>query len=1597
MIPQHLVKTCVLIITLLLARFSSNAQLQADFSSSIQAGCAPIVVQFNDQSTGNPNYWQWDLGNGTISYLQNPSVTYFNPGTYSVKLVVRNANGQDTIVKTQYITVYALPQVDFGASSTTGCSPLTVQFEDMTNNASGTIDQWYWDFGDGLYSTDEAPFHTYTSTGSYNVSLWVMNSVGCSHTITKTQFITVNTAVVAGFSHSVPSSCFVPSTVQFQNSSTGSGNLTYAWDFGDGSTSTDLNPQHTYTSNGSFTVTLVTTNEFGCSDTFTRANTIVVGNLQAAFTHEPVVCAGTPISFQNNTVPLSANARWDFGDGTTSTSVNPSKTYSTPGTYTIQLIAGTGSCSDTVTSSIIVMETPTAGFTATNTQSCSYPLTVQFQNTSANAISYSWDFGDGSTSTVANPSHTYTAPGSYTVSLTVTSRNGCTNTFRENNLVKITLPSASIVDMPQEGCSPLEWTFTPNVTAEEPVANYWWDFGNGTTSTDENPTVSFTAGTYDITLAIMTQSGCTDTITIPQAIRVGDRPLTGFFATPQVTCAKTPIIFTDTTVGVIDRWLWDFGDNSTSVLQNPEHKYRDTGTFDITLIVWSNGCVDTLIMEEYITIQPPIAKGIVSFNCNDPFTRKFVNRSIGADMFEWTFDDGSTSTEMSPIHTYGAAGTYRVQLVAFNNETGCSDTTMINVSVYDISADFTTPEIDVCKKAPIPFTALDQSPNIVSYQWNFGDGGVGNVPNVQHSFQQNGSYTVSLIVAGANGCRDTVVKTQVVNVAGPTAGFTPTVPGTCNMSPIEFTDNSESDGTHPITSWAWNYGDGTTQTYTGGPFIHTYNTPGQYTVELTVTDSRGCTDKLTMPEVVRISRPNANFSTPDTLACLERQITFNNHSSGPSLSFVWDFGDGNSSTVRHPVHEYQAEGTYTVKLFITDMYGCKDSITKTNYVNVVLPVADFVASDTIGSCPPLVVQFTNNSRNATSWSWDFGDNTSGSTLNPSHFYATPGVFNATLNVQGPGGCTSSKSQTIYVSGPQGSFSYDKTSGCDPLTVTFTASTMNRVSFLWDFSDGNTIATTDSVVTHIYTTVGNYLPKMLLMDASGCIIPIVGPDTIRVGGIHANFTSNATVICDSGYVQFNSQIDATEPIVNYTWTFGDGGTSNAQHPQHHYNTPGVYNVSLEVESVSGCSTTTTSTTPIIVSSNPKPVITQSANGCAPLAADLFAELQNTDTTTIQWQWILGNGQTSTNQQIDYILYEQAGVYNIQVTATNGYGCVTSVQSTIEAYAIPTVSAGNDGFLCYGVEKQLQATGADYYEWSPAIDISCVDCPNPVVTPSNPITYTVIGTTIHGCKDTAQVSYDIAHPFNIQASRADSLCDGQSLRLQASGAHHYRWYPSTGLNRDDVANPIASPRSTTNYMVVGYDNVQCFTDTLYVPITVFPQPQVDAGADRTINVGHSIDLVPTISPDVTEVTWSPTGSIFRSDYPSITVKPNQTTTYTVEAKNAGGCVSQDNITIHVICTGANVFIPNTFSPNGDGSNDVFYPRGTGLFQIKSMKIFNRWGELVYQRNDFNPNDASKGWDGTYKGKQLGSDVYVYVIEIMCDNNTVLPFKGDVTLLR
>lgn len=1456
----YLLKYAIIFIAcyFLTAQSLSGQTPVANFTSTPLGGCSPLIVQFQDLSTGTPTGWTWDFGNGNTSAKQNPTASYLNPGRYTVTLTVKNANGANTLVRSQFITVYEAPTINFTASRLSGCFPLNVQFTDNSTGGSGnTTAGWFWDFGDGFTSTAQNPQHTYNSAGSYSITLKVTNDKGCSRFVTIPNYITVTPGVSAEFGNTLPVSCQPPASIIFTNTSTGPGNLSYLWDFGDGVTSTDINPQHNYTSIGLFNVTLTVKNDNGCTDTIRKNNLIPVGQFNPSFKKPDTVCVNSPATFTNTSVPVPSSQMWDFGDGTTSTDVNPVKTYTTPGAYTIKLSTTYTSCSDEVTGTIVVADKATPAFTATAVAACNPPFNVNFQNQSTNAVSYLWKFGDGATSTDQNPAHTYGDYGNYTVTLITTNAFGCIDSVKKTAFVKIVKPKITISSLPTQGCIPLTINPSATFTTADPITSYLWDFGDGTAQSNlSNPSHSYvTQGTYTVKIYITTTSGCKDSLIIPGAVRVGNKPSVLFSFSPgPEACASDTIKFTHTSPPA-DAWNWSFGDGATSTLKDPAHLYRDTGSFTIKLVVANNGCLDSAT-KTINRIKAPVSDFDFIHSCINRLHFEFQNKSIAGPTgttttWQWNFGDNTISNAQDIVHDFPGLGVYKVKLIAttvYGTNDQCIDSVTQDIKVIDENPDFTVNPNPGCKGSPITFTATNINPsNIVKYTWNFGDGTPTvstSSPLTTHAYANSRSYTVQLITTDIYGCYDTISIDNAIRINGAKANFSAVNPTGCKGLNVTFNDLSTIDGLNAITNWQWNFGDGIIQNYSAPPFQHLYPDTGTYNVKLKITDQAGCSDSLTIPNFVITTDPVPDFTTADTLTCPGATVKFNNTSSAVNYTSVWDFGDGSTSLVNSSTHNYTSPGIYTIKLNITDQYGCSDSVAKSSLIKVDKPIAAFTVSDSITSCPPIFVQFTDSSSYFTSLLWQFGDGGVSTAINPIHNYGLPGTFNASLIATSPGGCTDTAFKTIYVYDTVGSvINYTPLFGCSPQVVNFIASTPGRVSYLWDFGDGNTDTTIAPTTDHIYTTFGDYIPTVIMKDPSGCLIPVSGINTVHITGSKAKFGVSTNIVCDSATVNFIDSTTFNDPVTSWNWNFGDGSVSNLQNPTHFYSTPGIYTVSLNTKTQGGCSDTSTKINIVKVVLSPVVEIIGDSVACVNSSMIQQGIFLRPDTSSVLWSWSFPNGNSSNQQNPAAQTYTIAGNFVIDAIATNSDGCMDMATKNILVNPLPVI-----------------------------------DMPGTITL--------MAGTTI-----TIPATY-------------------------SPNTTNWDWQPQTGLSCKDCPQPIAGPRFNTTYHVAVVDS--------------------------------------------------------------------------------NGCRNRGSIDIIVVCKDGNIFIPNTFSPNKDGSNDKFYPRGKGLDRIQVLRIFNRWGEVVFEKANFPVNDASYGWDGTYKGKEPQPGVYVYQVEVYCINGELIKFTGNVALI-
>jgi PKD repeat protein len=639
---------------------SCMAPVTTNPSGTPTGGNVPLAVTFTGSVTGSPTTFSWNFGDGNTSNQQNPSYTYAFPGIFTVTFTASKTGSSNTTTLTNYInaTVGAAPTASFS------CTPTALVLGNTTvctDASTGAPSSWLYIFGDGDYSTDENPTYLYNASGIYTVNFSASNTYGKSWQ-NRSAYINVSipqtppvTPPVAQFD-CAPRIGNISLNVSCTDLSTGAYS-TWNWSFGDGGTSTQQNPSHLYTAAGTYTVSLNVTTGSNFNLTV-KTSFIQVGSAPPTIFPAPIAYFVANITTGNNALPVqfwdssifnATSWSWDFGDGNTSTAQNPEHTYSYAGAFTVTLTATNpyGSNTSTRAGYIIVNLTPyqplpnqvpVARFTENRTAGTA-PVIIQFYDQSLyNATSWSWDFGDGNTSNAMNPVNTYSYPGEFSVSLTATNPYG-SNTSLMTNLININVtpyptptPTASptsapavssnFVGIPINGSAPLSVSFA-DLSSGSPDA--WnWTFGDGDTSTQQNPVYTYVAaGIYTITLNV-TNGWSFSTLTKTNYINVSNAvPTTPPTATPTPTTViqtiaqfdsnKTngmsplPVAFYDQSQGNITEWFWSFGDGSVSTLQNPAYIYNLSGLYNVSLWINTTAGNASITKLEYIAVNDAAA------------------------------------------------------------------------------------------------------------------------------------------------------------------------------------------------------------------------------------------------------------------------------------------------------------------------------------------------------------------------------------------------------------------------------------------------------------------------------------------------------------------------------------------------------------------------------------------------------------------------------------------------------------------------------------------------------------------------------------------------------------------------------------------------------------------------------------------------------------------------------------------------------------------------------------------------------------------------------------------------------------------------------
>lgn len=1020
------------------------------------------------------------------------------------------------------------------------------------------------------------------------------------------------------------------------------------------------------------------------------------------------------------------------------------------------------------------------------------------------------------------------------------------------------------------------------------------------------------------------------------------------------------------------------------------------------------GCLPDSVEHSFVTL--PRAEPFFSASAKDgcgPLSVTFSNLTPLKAQFRyrWNFGNGQQSTLDDPGTVIFQPNPtfldtlYRVSLFAFNE---CDTIEYIDSILVRSKpkAIFSVDKTRGCSPMVIKF--INGSRGLgMNYAWDFGDGtriNTNDPSTITHTYYTGVQQTFIAKLIVTNDCGIDSFKLNIV-----------VVPNTIDLNVV--VDGATLDGCVPHnvriinnsrggTIYRWNFGDGSTyvSSLSAEVINHTYQLSGNYRISVQALNS--CSDTTGFANVVIYPKPKSDFNYTYLSNCIGDSIQFNNQTD-TATSYLWNFGDGIISTSPNPKHSYLNSGVYSVLLisYLQQPSGvvCVDSIRRTISVVDRLP-GIFSVSDSILRCDPLSVRFLNLSVPSMATNWDFGDGTFGQGDDIVHVFPRNGEYTVKMRAVDPGGCLYEYQKKIVGRKPEGQLNYSGGLVCDLQPVRFNLTTSYADSVKIDFGDGIIANATTSTVYHVYSTPGIYIPKIIMYSGANgaCQITLKGNDSIYVDKLHSGFKFIKSQQCDKTLLAFTDTAFAFSGVSKYEWVFGDGQRSNDKAPIHQYSTSGLYNIQLNITSVWGCTDTFSIIEPVVVNTTPIAAFTMPVNICVNDSVAFQNSTVSADPVTYVF-WKLNTGLTS-NGNTFKTRFDTSGSYVLTLIVGTTFGCYDTITKNFEVRSLPALNVSPDVQICKGQVTSISASGSDNYIWLPGNGLSCTSCASPLAAPDFTTNYKVLTTNQFGCIKSDSVLVKVIQPFRISISPTDTLCIGESTQLQASGAHHYSWAPASGLSCLLCPAPIANPDQTTTYRVVGFDNENCFTDTGYIRIVVGDQLKVDLGPDQKLSTGTILPIQPIVlNGPIRTNYWSPSNDISCINCPSPTITVKKDACYILDAESIYGCKASDTLCISVFCSSSQVFIPNAFTPDGDGLNDILMVRGTGIKIVKKFIIFNRWGEVVFDKQNFNVNDSRFGWDGKIRGVKASPDVYVYLVEVACENDTIYSYKGNVTIIN
>lgn len=1453
--------------------------------------------------------------------------------------------------------IFSQPVVSFYPSQNNVCAPVNIQFTNTTTGCSGTP-TYYWQSGTGDVSNNQHPTFNYSSGGNYTVSL----KVNCDgFEVIETMLLVIYNPPNANFINTAIQGC-VPLSVNFtQNSTQGDAPINnYQWYFGDGNGSNNQNPSHNYQTSGNFNVSLIVTDNNGCTSQFTQNNMVSVANPpQVSFYANNTNACFPPlnVTFFPTIVTsfgLSSTQTWNYGDGSSpqnfpgnTSTIN--HTYNSLGLFDVSLtVVDAYGCTSTVTQDDYIRITgPEPLYNVLGGTNACVGTPISFVNQTT--YTCSWNFGDGTpNSNLSTPTHVYSSPGAYNVTFTIDPGGPCQAST--NFTMNIESVTAYFTTSPAQlfSCSvPFTVNFINQSSSN--ATDFYYVFQDGNSSTQANPSHTYTSpGVYQPALTVTTANNCSHTFIGP--VITINVPNVSFTADTLEGCEPLPVNFTyngTTPTANITNYNWNFGNGQTNPSGGPNaSSVYNSGNYTVSLTITdNNGCQNSHQLN--VTVGTP---------------------------FNPTIDVVTYIDHLPlPSHVLCPQDTVELYLAEWNN------------------------------------------PNVEFNWWIDSTDNNANQEYQIWTFDQDTGWITVHMITNFNGCRDTLLWDSVY-IPGPIIRSISKVTDCDNPLNFDFTLNQlEAD------YWDWYIYSisGSTINYlyqslhsTTETIHFTFPMQSTYWVKvIAYNTSSGCEFKDSIQ--VSISSPLAIFSILQPEQCINTDVAFFAGTSQNANQYYWDWGDGtNSGWLNNPVttHSWNQVGYFTVTLTVRDGNGCENSMSR--QIHILGPAIDISYSNNIG-CNSLSVNFTANitSDDPISWiMWSFGDGSYAFGPSVSHNYTTPGTYTVTITVTTVSGCQDSKTyqDLIIVSNVVASFTSSSQIACVGDVIQFISSVSNpNYIYTWNFGDGTSVSGNQNQVSHFYSSGGYYDIYFKAENEYGCFSEITLSNYITIQSVTANFSlvqNHYDCYPVQPEIIVNNTVVPSGTPLSYQWIMGTNDTVNVEDPAYLYTIPGNFTIILNISTNYGC--TSTYSQNLTINGPYAEALISDTTAC--VGQEISFEIVN-QSNVESFLWVVGGGDSyiQTSFTHSYDMVPPLGYYPVNLSLWSG-SCNVVFVYNVWIYDVTA------GILITDTENQIITENGACSPANVLLNSNSVNDSYrnwfvnnmPVGSGLSQQPYTFVNNTQdnvvfnvslivedqNGCKDTAYTIFTAYPKPIVEISNDTLICKGDAISLFANGGSSYSWSPNVSISSTNVQTPIVNPVENIWYYCEVRNQWNCIsTDSVFIKVQQEPQITITPEID-TIMIGDTVFISLTYDQENLNFSWLPNSNISCVDCPQPYFYPLESTRYDLTVEDSVGCFRHHYFVDIIVLEQYSIDVPGAFTPLGAEPNRFVYVKGFGIKHLKQFRIYNRWGEEVFYTDDIN-----KGWDGYYKGQLQNIDNYSYYVEAEMFDGKIQTKKGTILLMR